>query len=319
MTTTTPPSSPSQQPHHGPAAGWYPDPAGSGGTRWWDGVGWTTHLRGADHPTNVGKTLLPPPPATPAPAAQPVVAPPPPSAPSYPGTSPASAPAPYAPYYGAAPDYRTHLKSFLIPREIRGSIWAQRALVLLGITMLGHGVLGLLYRTQLARIFHWIHQSFTLAEHGNSANLPAAPVSTGAYASWSDLDNLALVIALILFFIWQYRAANAARHLGLPSRIAPGVGILLWIIPIVNLVAPAFVFADLLPKGHPSRRSLVLLWAAFEIGSILSVVVYVLAPYHHVVAAALLGFDALIWIWVVTEGIHLIRVVTHVHSELANR
>ena len=39
-----------------PPPGWYPDPAGGRGTRWWDGQGWTDHVQQA----------APPPPATPA-------------------------------------------------------------------------------------------------------------------------------------------------------------------------------------------------------------------------------------------------------------
>jgi hypothetical protein len=34
----------------GPAAGWYPDPAGQPMMRWWDGVRWTEHLQAAPPP-----------------------------------------------------------------------------------------------------------------------------------------------------------------------------------------------------------------------------------------------------------------------------
>ncbi|MDA8358764.1 MAG: DUF2510 domain-containing protein [Actinomycetota bacterium] len=32
-----------------PPADWYPDPAGSPGLRWWDGLGWTAYLRTSEH------------------------------------------------------------------------------------------------------------------------------------------------------------------------------------------------------------------------------------------------------------------------------
>jgi serine/threonine protein kinase len=46
---STPPSSPGDYPPAVRAAGWYVDPHGNGGLRWWDGVGWTDDL--ADAPS----------------------------------------------------------------------------------------------------------------------------------------------------------------------------------------------------------------------------------------------------------------------------
>jgi uncharacterized protein YxjI len=43
-----------------PPPGWYPDPAGSGGTRWWDGQGWTDHLQQAAPPPAPGGAAVAP-------------------------------------------------------------------------------------------------------------------------------------------------------------------------------------------------------------------------------------------------------------------
>ena len=60
MTNTSGPTTP---------AGWYPDPAGSGNLRWWDGTAWTAHL--APQPTPA-PAPAPTPTAAPAPAPTPV-------------------------------------------------------------------------------------------------------------------------------------------------------------------------------------------------------------------------------------------------------
>jgi len=43
-----------------PTEGWYPDPAGGGGLRWWTGVTWTHETRPADAPTWAPVTPEPP-------------------------------------------------------------------------------------------------------------------------------------------------------------------------------------------------------------------------------------------------------------------
>lgn len=61
--------------------GWYPDPAKPDAARWWDGNGWTSHVRSATPPpATVGHGTL-------APAAVPGWAPPQPVAPAFPQPS----------------------------------------------------------------------------------------------------------------------------------------------------------------------------------------------------------------------------------------
>jgi hypothetical protein len=48
-----------------PAAGWYPDPAGQSGQRWWDGLGWTEYVRATPPPAPVIPSVAEPAPYRP--------------------------------------------------------------------------------------------------------------------------------------------------------------------------------------------------------------------------------------------------------------
>jgi uncharacterized protein YxjI len=52
-----------------PPPGWYADPAGSGGTRWWDGQGWTQHVQAPPSPPPAPTVAVQPPPGAGSPSA----------------------------------------------------------------------------------------------------------------------------------------------------------------------------------------------------------------------------------------------------------
>ncbi|MFC5180848.1 DUF2510 domain-containing protein [Actinomadura harenae] len=72
--------------------GWYSDPYGGGGLRWWDGAVWTEHAKPAPPPPPPDAVPVPGAPPTPAPMASAPVVPPAPVVPSAGGRRACSSP-----------------------------------------------------------------------------------------------------------------------------------------------------------------------------------------------------------------------------------
>ena len=71
------------------------------------------------------------------------------------------------------------------------------------------------------------------------------------------------VIMMVLFLIAQHKMASVGRALGVRSRFSPTWGVVIWFIPLVDLVLPVLVWHDLVPAGHPLRRQITRLWLAY--------------------------------------------------------
>jgi hypothetical protein len=211
----------------GAPPGWYPDPAGGPGQRWWDGYAWTD--------------------AT----VQPEV-PPPPPAPPQPQSSVPPSPGPYPYWVPAPPD-----AADVVRREEAMTPTARIAVAFFGLSVVVTLINLQLRRTQFRALGHQIRIIYDASRNG-------APVPTFTSQSTTDplqvIFSLAVLVAFILALIWQFRAASAARALGFRATHSPGWGVGCWFVPVVNLWMPYQALRDCLPHDDPHRPLVLRCW-----------------------------------------------------------
>jgi Domain of unknown function (DUF4328)/Protein of unknown function (DUF2510) len=220
----------------GAPPGWYADPAGGPGQRWWDGYAWTE--------TTVLPEVPPPPPSFVPPL------PPPPPPPRLGGT----------PGYWTPPPPNV---ADLVQREVALTPRARAAVVFFGVNILVGLVNLQLRRTQFRDVGHQMHLSFEASRNGR-------PVPAFTTQSTTDplqvIFSLVTTVAVVILLIWQFRAASTARSLGYPAKHSPGWGVGCWFVPIVNFWMPYQAIRDCLPPNDP-HRPLVLRWWLIALGA----------------------------------------------------
>jgi Domain of unknown function (DUF4328)/Protein of unknown function (DUF2510) len=215
----------------GAPPGWYPDPAGGPGRRWWDGYAWTE------------ATVLP-------------ESPPPP--PWYPGAPPQGPPTELAPW-AVAGRLNPQASQMQVAAELRMTPLARFAVVLPAVNSLVNLVVQRIEADQWRSTGHQLRVAWDDAQRG----LPAPPLHTATFSPIGSIVGTATIAAVVFACIWQYRAASAARSLGYPAARSPGWGVGCWFVPIVNLWMPYGAVRDCLPPGHPERARVLRWWVAW--------------------------------------------------------
>ena len=224
----------------GAPPGWYPDPAGGPGQRWWDGYAWTEATVLPQHP------------------------PPPPWAGAAPPQGPASQ---VAPWVTASERLNTFNTGQLVNDELRLVPMARVAVVMPAIYYLVTLVLQRVDADQLRAIGHQFRVDWHDAQNGIT---PPPYHGPSGYSPGNLIVGLLTVGAVIVACIWQHRAASAGRALGIPSRRSPAWGVGSWFVPVVNLWVPYSAIRDCLPPDDPHRPRVMHWWIAWLASAYLS-------------------------------------------------
>ena len=231
----------------GAPPGWYPDPAGGPGQRWWDGYSWTEATVLPQHPP-------PPPWANAAP--------------------PLGAPTEEAPWAVASERLNTFNTTGHVNDEMYLVPAARVAVAIPAVYCIVALIMVRVNASQLRSVGHQFRQDYHYSQLGQTPP---------PYHGGSGLNPLMLiaglltVAAIVVACVWQHRAAGAGRALGIPSNCSPAWGVGSWFVPVVNLRIPYTAVRDCLPVGHPARARVLQWWIAGLLAGWLTFAAYLCA------------------------------------------
>lgn len=278
-----------QSGYPGAPPGWYPDPAGGPGQRWWDGYAW-----------NEAVVLPEQPPAPPWAGAPP----------------PAGPPLQQTSWAAASQRLDTYNTSGIVAAELS---MVPLARVSLGVPALT-GLLALLVVRLTSSTMLQFGEYLKLAYDDASRGLPA-PSSLGvpAPSAWFYLLGLIAVAAVIVSLIWQHRAAAAGRALGIPSDYSPAWGVGSWFVPVVNYWFPYQAIRDCLPAGDPHRRVVLWWWLAWIVGGSVGFAAFVAGFFSSGLAVGLSIPAAVAYVAVLANSPRVVTAIALAHQQVAAR
>jgi hypothetical protein len=147
-----------------------------------------------------------------------------------------------------------------VGEELQISRWARIAIAFPALVSLVDMITWVANASQWRTFGHQFSVAWTAAQNHQTVPTPTPPDSFGGI---STILALFAIAAIVVECVWQFRAASAARAMGLPAKRSPGWGVGFWFIPVVNLWMPYQAIRDCLAHDDPNRAMVLRYWLLY--------------------------------------------------------
>jgi hypothetical protein len=322
------------------AAGWYPDPWGTDGERYFDGGAWGRETRPVGGPLESGATPeaadgssdasaapemgAPGPVAGDWPAATlsepPLTATPGPPSDAGPGAAPAAwhrdpwglaamrwwDGAQWTGYVSGPAPTRGGPPDLVAERGL--ARWLRPALFAGGIAQ----AVTLITSVDQAQ---WVVDHWGALTRPGGGEIPEMPASTSSsFGQWSGIVAIAVAV---LFLLWFHRAASTGWSSGLPARRGPMIATFSFIIPVINLWWPYQAALDMVPADDPNRGVIRRWWAVWLTAMFCGLLIYPAAAiFTETAARVVAGVGAVAMLVAAFAARAVVEYVTATHEQL---